>query len=129
MLIIVFFFCLVFYVVSINLFQNSARAFLIVFSLFRSSLSFTFISEPPYSRSYMAWFLSQLSLWASLVAQMAKNLPAMWGDPGLIPWSGRYPGEGFDYPLQYSCLENPMDRGAWRATVHGVTKSRTRLSY
>ena len=129
MLIIVVFFCLVFYVVLINLFQNSARASLIVFSLFRSSLSFTFISEPPYSRSYMAWFLSWLSLWASLVAQMAKNLPAMWGDPGLIPWSGRYPGEGLDYPLQYSCLENPVDRGAWRATDHGVTKSWTRLSY
>ena len=49
------------------------------------------------------------------------------GDPGLIPGSGRSPGEGNDNPLQYSCLENSMDRGAWRATVHGVTKGRTRL--
>ena len=49
-------------------------------------------------------------------------------DPGLIPGSGRYPGEGNNNPLQYSCLENPMDRGAWWATVHGVTKSQTRLS-
>ena len=50
------------------------------------------------------------------------------GDPGLIPGFGRSPGEGNGYPLQYSCLENPTDRGAWRATVHGVAKSRTRLS-
>ena len=49
-----------------------------------------------------------------------KNLPANAGDVGLIPGSGRYPGEGNGNPLQYSCLENPMDRGAWWATVHGV---------
>ena len=47
------------------------------------------------------------------------------GDPGLIPGSGRSPGEGNGNPLQYSCLENPMDRGAWWATVHGVAKSQT----
>ena len=47
------------------------------------------------------------------------------GDPGSMPGSGRYPGEGNSYPLQYSCLENPMDRGAWRATVHEVRKSGT----
>ena len=50
------------------------------------------------------------------------------GDPGLIPGLGRSPGEGNGNLLQYSCLENPMDRGAWRATVHGVIKSQTRLS-
>ena len=50
------------------------------------------------------------------------------GDPGSIPGSGRSPGEGNGNPLQYSCLENPMDRAAWQATVHGVAKSRTRLS-
>ena len=50
------------------------------------------------------------------------------GDPSLIPGSGRSPGEGNGNPLQYSCLENPMDEGAWYATVHGVAKSRTRLS-
>ena len=48
------------------------------------------------------------------------------GDPGSIPGSGRSPGEGNGYPLQYSCLEKAMDRGAWRATVHGVAKSWTR---
>ena len=45
------------------------------------------------------------------------------GDPSLIPGSGRSPGEGNGNPLQYSCLENPMHRGAWWATVHGVKKS------
>ena len=50
------------------------------------------------------------------------------GDLGSIPGPGRSPGKRNGYPLQYSCLENPMDRGAWRATVHGVTKSRTWLS-
>ena len=43
-------------------------------------------------------------------------------DAGSIPWSGRSPGEGNGYPLQYSCMENPMDRGAWWATVHGVAE-------
>ena len=62
------------------------------------------------------------------MAQMVKNLPGRVGDPGLIPELGRSPGEGHGYPLQFSCLENSMDRGAWRATVHGATKSWTRLS-
>ena len=51
------------------------------------------------------------------------------GDPGSIPGLGRSPGEGNGHPLQYSCLENPMDGGAWWATVHGFGKSRTRLSH
>ena len=50
------------------------------------------------------------------------------GDPGSIPGSGRSPEEGNGNPLQYSCLENPMDRRGWWATVHGVVRSRTRLS-
>ena len=50
------------------------------------------------------------------------------GDPGLIPGLGRSPGERNGNPLQYSCLENPMDGGVWWAMVHGVAKSRTRLS-
>ena len=49
------------------------------------------------------------------------------GDLGSIPGSGRSPGEGKGNPLQYSCLENPMDGGAWWATVHGVAKSQTQL--
>ena len=58
---------------------------------------------------------------------MVKNPPANAGDTGSIPGLGRPPGGGNGNPLQYSCLENPMDRGAWWATVHGVSKSRTRL--
>ena len=50
-------------------------------------------------------------------------------DLGSLPRLGRSPGEGNGNPLQYSCLENPMDRGAWRTTVHGVTKSQTRLKH
>ena len=61
---------------------------------------------------------------------MVKNLPANAGDirdMGSIPGSGRSPGGGHGNPLQYSCLENPMDRGTWRATVHRVAKSQTKL--
>ena len=62
---------------------------------------------------------------------MIKNLPPNVGDirdTGSIPGSGRPPGGENGNPLQYSCLGNPMDRGAWWATVHGVTKSQTQLS-
>ena len=68
-----------------------------------------------------------MCIWPSLVAQMVKNLPAMWEtwvqslgweDPFRRAWQ----------PLQYSCLENPMDGGAWWATVHRVTESQTRLN-
>ena len=56
---------------------------------------------------------------------VVKNLPANSGDEDSIPSLGRSPGGGNGNPLQYSCLENPMDRGAWSARVHGVTKSQT----
>ena len=66
---------------------------------------------------------------ASLAAQMIKNLPTIQETQvGLVPGSGRSPAEGNGSPLQYSCLENPMDRGAWGAPLHGVTKSQTQLS-
>ena len=68
---------------------------------------------------------------ASQVALVVKNPPANAGDirdAGSIPGSGRTPGEGHGNPLQYACLENPLDRGAWWATaVHRVAKSRTGL--
>ena len=67
---------------------------------------------------------------ASQVARVVKIPPANAGgirDTGLFPGSGRSPGGGHGNPLQYSCLENPMEREAWRATVHGVAKSPTRL--
>ena len=58
---------------------------------------------------------------------MVKTPPANAGDAGLIPGSRRFPGEenGSHFLLQYSCLDNPMDKGTWQATVHGVAKSRT----
>ena len=64
------------------------------------------------------------------VLLVVKNPPANAGDirdVGSIPGSGRFTVGEYGNPLQYSCLENPMDRGAWRATVHGVAESRTRL--
>ena len=79
-----------------------------------------------YYHAIMHWFF-----FSELPAQQVKNPPANAGDSrdsGLIPGSGRPPGEGNDNPLQYSCLGNVMDRGAWWVTVHGVTKSQTRLS-
>ena len=75
------------------------------------------------------------SSWQQPVAWSSWGLQGQWlsgkepacqiGDTGSIPVSGRSPGEGTGNPLQYFCLENPMDRGTWRATVHGVTKSQT----
>ena len=67
---------------------------------------------------------------ASQVVLVVKNPPANVGDirdMGSIPVSGRCPGEWNGHSLQYSCLENPMDRGAWCPTVHGVANSQTRL--
>ena len=70
----------------------------------------------------------EFAVWTSLVAQMVKASAYNVGDLGSIPGSGRSPGERNGNPLQYSCLENPMDGGAWWATVLGVTKSGARLS-
>ena len=58
-------------------------------------------------------------------SSVGKESACNAGDLGLIPGLGRSPGEGNGNPLQYSCLENPMDRGAWQVIVHGVAKSRT----
>ena len=69
--------------------------------------------------------------WDYLVAQLVKNPPSNAGDTkdtGLIPGSGKSLGEGNGNPHQYPCLENAMDKGAWQATVNGVTESWTRLS-
>ena len=89
-------------------------------------VEFSWYSSPdkPFIPDYMLMGATQVVL-------VIKNLPANAGDVrdlGSSPGMGRSPGEGNGNPLQYSCLENPMDRGAWRATVHGVTKSQTRLS-
>ena len=66
---------------------------------------------------------SLLVQWASLIAQSVKKSACNAGDPGSIPGSGRSPGEGNGNLLQYSHLENSMDRGAWWATVHGVAET------
>ena len=64
----------------------------------------------------------------SSVQSLRRVRPDNAGDVGSIPGLGRSPGGGHGNPLQYSCLENPIDRGAWQATVHGVAKSQTGLS-
>ena len=83
-----------------------------------------------FSQFFKVPFTLNSQSWASQVALIVKNPPASAGDMrdmGLIPGWGRPPGEGHGKPFQYSCLENSMDRGAWWAIVHGVTKSWTRL--
>ena len=75
-------------------------------------------------------FSEVILIFLSQVALVVKDPPANAGRhnrPQFNPWVGKIPGEGNGNPLQYSCLEIPMDRGAWRATVHSVTKSQTRL--
>ena len=74
--------------------------------------------------------VSRVKKRASQLMLVVKNTPANSGDirdMGLIPGMGRSPGGGYGNPLQYSCLENPMDREAWWATFHGVTKSQIGL--
>ena len=77
----------------------------------------------------LAWvaipFLQGIFPTQDLLGSDGKESACNVGDLGLIPESGRIPGGGNDNPFQYSCLENPMDGGAWRATVHGVTKDMT----
>ena len=68
--------------------------------------------------------LTYIDNWASIVAQQ-KRTACNTRDPGWIPGLGISPGGGHSNPLLYSCLENPMDRGAWQATIHGVAKSQT----
>ena len=90
-----------------------------------------YVRPSPFTETIRASLTSYTPIRASQVAPVVKNPPANAGDirdSGLIPGSGRSPGEGHGHPPQYSCLENPTDRGAWRAAVHGVVKSGTRLS-
>ena len=71
---------------------------------------------------------NRFDLSSQACGSVVKTPPANAGDVGWIPRLGRSPGEGNGNPLQYSCLENPMDRGAWWPTVHGVTKRQTWLT-
>ena len=76
---------------------------------------------------HWSWYPPDFLHLTSQVVLVVKNLPANAGDTGSIPGLGRSPGRGHGNPPQYSCLENPTDRGAWQATVHRVKKSQTRL--
>ena len=85
-------------------------------------------NSPGRVRGMISLYSRTSFVWASQEALVVKNPPTNAGDirdVSLIPGSGRSPGGGHGNPLQCSCLENPMDGGAWRAAVHGVTKSRT----
>ena len=81
--------------------------------------------------SFTLWYYICMSIsYRASQVLVVENSPANAGDirdTGLNPWSGRSPREENVNPLQYSCLEHPMGRGAWRATIHGVTRSQTRL--
>ena len=80
---------------------------------------------PPSLNFLSPSFLPQLTNLGLPGGSDSKESVCNAGDPGLIPGLGRSPGEGNGNPLQYSCLENPMDGGTWRATVHGAAKSQT----
>ena len=92
-----------------------------------------FFSSRGQESLHLSWFSNNLSTTLFKIRDFPggseiKASACNAGDLGLIPGLGRFPGEGNGNPLQYSCLENSMDRGAWWATVHGVAKSQTRLS-
>ena len=99
---------------------------------FHLEFSIVHLPSVPPERYLLKSFTFMKSLlkigWVSQLVLVVKNLPADGGDrrdTGSIPGLGRSPEGGHGNPVQYSCLENPMDRGAWRATVHRVTKSHT----
>ena len=81
-----------------------------------------------YTRNYTAHLQHIYKVFLLKIKPQSDQVLLPAGNPGLIPGLGRSPGEGNGNPLQYSCLENPMDRGASQATVHGVKKSQTRLN-
>ena len=73
-------------------------------------------------------FIDSLTFWGFSVGSNSEEFACNEGDLGSISGSGRSPEEGKGYPFQYSCLENPTNRGAWQATIHGASKSWTQLS-
>ena len=92
-----------------------------------NSLFLTFSSLDKEVRVVFEWVSMSRNWQGFSGGSVIKNPPANSGDTGLIPGSGRLHGEGNGNMLQYSCLENPMDRGVWWAMVHGVAKSQTQL--
>ena len=93
--------------------------------LYSEFLLYSRVSQPPVYTYPLSFGFPSLLLWASLVAQTVKNLSAIQETQFQSLGQEDSPGEGNGNSLQYSCLGNPMDRGAWWATVHGVTKSWT----
>ena len=117
-----------FFTISRNLLRFMSIE-LVILSLSSSATLFSFCPQSfPASWSFpMSWLCAS----GDPVVLVVKNLCASAGgvrDTGSIPGPGRSPGGGHGSPLQYSCLETPIDRGDWRATVHGVTKNQTQLS-
>ena len=106
-----------------SLLSQEQRGFLFAYFLHGSSLKFVKLNS--LSRKWPFVF-RKLTLFPGSSA--GKGSACNAGDLGSIPGSGRSAGEGIGYPLQCSCLENPLDRGAWRVTVHAVAKSWTWLS-
>ena len=116
--------------------STAGKAFFCCFRIHCVSLALLSLEKGTATHSSILWLSNSHThihgVTASHVALMVENPPAKAGDigdTGSIPGSGGSPGEGNGTSFQYSCLENPMDKGAWRATVSGATKSQTRLSH
>ena len=95
--------------------------------IFQSGLAACYSRTTREAAQILTFSFSILRMAIMETSSDAKDSACHAADPDLIPGSGRSPGGGHSYPLQCSCLENPMAREAWRATVHGVSKSQTRL--
>ena len=123
--------CFVFYTLVTVLRSDVLRLILVPTGTGISECMETFLplwDTGPVPFALYLYFLIAFSYWLMLNGSEVKASVCNEGDLGSIPGSGRSPGEGNGNPLQYSCLENHMDGGAWWATVHGVAKSRTWLS-
>ena len=117
-----------FYTISLNPHRDSYLPNLPFMVTFKLSFLFSLLYLPCSVLLSLNLFYTELQIWfipCFLGSSNGKESVCNVGDQGLIPGSGRSSGEGHGKPLQDSCLENPMDRGAWWATVHGVAKSQT----
>ena len=102
--------------------KDADKLIILSFTLLKSSLPWEAVLATAKTRSLCDVQMLPLTDDGFTSGSVVNNLPANAGDMGSIPGLGRSPGEGNGKPLQYSCLENPMDRGDWQAIVHGVTK-------
>ena len=102
--------------------KDADKLIILSFTLLKSSLPWEAVLATAKTRSLCDIQMLPLTDEGFTSGSVVNNLPANAGDMGSIPGSGRSPGEGNGKPLQYSSLENPMDRGDWQAIVHGVTK-------